>query len=307
MKKMVVFFLACGVTVISAGQDMFTPRQLTWDPAQNGFATWSPDGKSIVYQHTDLRDTLGKNGLWLISADGKGLKQVYTGVAEHAKWSPDNRYIVFDADTGNSIRMIPSQGGEAIRFLPDSVMIGNGGLPCWSPDGSQVAFIERKGRSLCTYNLKTHELKSLFREEGKIPLPGGWWVDGKSILVAMMDPGTRKSTIERISADGKERTRIPCQHVNFYRHLALSPDGSLLIFGAVNGRYVGLYIMSSEGGPALPLAVTENSHNEGAAWSPDGRHIAFTSTRSGNFDIWIMDVDTDGIKAKLQAEAERRE
>lgn len=302
MKNLLFCCVAFGLTVMSAGQDMFKPRQLTFDPAQNGFATWAPDGNSIVFQYTDMRDTLGKNGLWQISPDGKDLKQIFAGLAEHPRWSPDNRYIVFDADTGNSIRMIPVRGGEVISFLPDTVVIQNGGLPCWSPDGSQIAFIERKWKSLCTYNLRTGELKSLLRAEGRLPLPGGWWIDGKSILAALMDIETRKSTIERISADGKERTQIPCQHENFYRHLALSPDGSLLVFGAVNGRYVGLYIMSSGGGPALPLAVTGNSHNEGAAWSPDGRHIAFTSTRSGHFDIWIMDVDIDEIRAKLLAQ-----
>jgi Tol biopolymer transport system component len=300
MKKLLLFYLVIGLPVMSAGQDMFSARQLTFDPAQNGFATWAPDGKSIVFQRTDMSDTLGKNGLWEIAPDGTGLKQIFSGLAEHPRWSPDNRYIVFDADTGASIGMIPVRGGDLVKFLPDSVTIRNGGMPCWSPDGSQVAFLERKGESLCIYDPGTHELKSLFREDGKLPLPGGWWNDGKSILVALMDRQTRKSTIERISVDGKEKTQIPCPHENFYRYLALSPDGSLLVFGAVNGRYVGLYVMSSDGGPFLPLAVTENNHNEGAAWSPDGRHIAFTSTRSGNFDIWIMDVDIDEIKEKLQ-------
>jgi Tol biopolymer transport system component len=67
----------------------------------------------------------------------------------------------------------------------------------------------------------------------------------------------------------------------------------------MTGRYLGLYIMPSTGGKSLPLAVTENSHNEGAVWSPDGKSIAFNSTRSGNFDIWIMELDIEKINKKL--------
>ena len=44
----------CFITIPLSGQDMFPARQLTFDPAQQGFATWSPDSKSIVYQHTDM-------------------------------------------------------------------------------------------------------------------------------------------------------------------------------------------------------------------------------------------------------------
>jgi len=299
-KSLQVLVLLLTVIPLSA-QDMFPARQLTTDPTQDGFATWSPDSKYVVYQHTDMySDTLGRNGLWKVSADGKGAIQIFRGLSEHPKWSPDGKYIVFDADTGNSIRMIPAEGGDVIKFLPDSVLIQNGGLPCWSPDGSQIAFLERKGLSVCTYNFKTGELKSLFREEAKLPLPGGWLPDGKTILIANMDRQTRKCEMLKISSENRVKTLVSGHNDNFYRHLALSPDGSLLVYAVMNDKYLGLYIMPSEGGKSLPLSVTKNSHNEGATWSPDGSKIAFTSTRTGNHDIWIMEIDTEKVKRELQ-------
>jgi len=280
-------------------QDMFKARPVTSDPALEGFPTWSPDGEYLIYQYANLNDTLAHNGIWKISKDGTGAEQIFSGLAEHPKWSPDGRYIVFDADTGRSIQMIPSEGGNPIRFLPDSIIIMNGGLPCWSPDGSKIAFIEGSTLSLCIYEMKSAITSRIYREEGMLPLPGCWSPDGESVLTALMDLQTRQSTIMKISSDGKEREAITGHHSNLYRYLAISPYGSLLVYGVFDKGSLGLYIMPAEGGPSLPLAVTPGANNEGASWSPDGRKIAFNSTRSQNFDIWVMDMDIAKVKKDL--------
>jgi len=301
MKKLTLILALFGIWTISLNaQDMFRARQLTFDSARHGFPTWSPDGKFIIYQHTDRNDTIGKNGLWKVTEDGKGAIQIFEGVAEHPKWSPDNRFIVFDADTGKNIKMIPVEGGPPASFLPDSIHIINGGLPCWSPDASQIAFIEGSTLSLCIYNTKTGTVRKIFGKEGMLPLPGCWSPDGKSVMIAVMDRESRKSTIWKISVDRKENKQIPGHHENFYRHLSISPDGSLLIYAALVDGYLGLYIMPAEGGASLPLTGIPEIHNEGVSWSPDSNRIAFSRSRLGNSDIWIMDLNIEQIKKDLQ-------
>ncbi len=196
--------------------------------------------------------------------------------------------------------MIPSAGGLPITFLPDSIHINRGGLPCWSPDASKIAFIESTTLSVCVYDINAGIIKHIFMEPGMLPLPGCWTNDGKSILIALMDRESRKSTIWKISSDGTEKSQITGHHENFYRHLALSPCGSLLVYAALEGRYLGLYVMPADGGTSLPLTVTPYAHNEAADWSPDGEKIAFNSTRSDAFDIWIMDLDIKQIKNEIQ-------
>ena len=149
--------------------------------------------------------------------------------------------------------------------------------------------------------------------EGIVPLPGGWTPDGKQVLVAHMEMPSRKSTIWTIPLDGAAPTQITGHCENFYRHLALSPDGTLLVYGCYEERTLGLYIMrvkggvstaggsSVPGGASIALAVDPAISYEGPIWSPDGTRIAFISTRAGNADIWVMDLDLDELGRKLDA------
>jgi Tol biopolymer transport system component len=154
--------------------------------------------------------------------------------------------------------------------------------------------------SICVINSKKGEIRSIFREEGMLPLLGGWTPDGQSLLVALMDMQTRKSTLWLVASNGVGKTQITGHHENLYRYLALSPDGLLLVYGVYENQRVGLYVMPFHGGPSLPLIVSEQAHNEGACWSPDGKKLAFTSTRTGSFNIWIMNVNTQQLKRDLQ-------
>lgn len=280
-------------------QDKFNVTRLTFDPAQDGFASWYPDGKSFVYSSFSWKDSVGRNGIWKITLGTREPSQIFSGIAEHPRLSPDGRFIVFDSDTGSSMRLIGGEGGIPMKFLPDSVVIRGGGMPCWSPSGEFIAFKDATP-SLCVYDTKTGGVRKIFREEGLAPLPAGWFPDGKSILFALANRQTRKSTMWKISPDGKEKTQITGHHENFWRHLALSPDGTLLVYAAMEGRELGLWVMPAGGGKSIPLAVTHPGHNEGPAWSPDGKRLAFNSTRSGNFDIWVMDVDVELLTKELQ-------
>ncbi|HOG27740.1 MAG TPA: S9 family peptidase [Vicinamibacterales bacterium] len=73
----------------------------------------------------------------------------------------------------------------------------------------------------------------------------------------------------------------------------LSPDGTRVAYVLTdvsleeNTRNNDIWVAPVAGGPAVRLAATAASEDR-PRWSPDGRQIAFVSTRSGSQQIWII-------------------
>ena len=67
------------------------------------------------------------------------------------------------------------------------------------------------------------------------------------------------------------------------RYPAISPDGQTIVFS-----YKGdLYKVAADGGTAVALTMHE-AHDYMPVWSHDGKSIAFSSDRYGNFDVFVM-------------------
>ncbi len=67
------------------------------------------------------------------------------------------------------------------------------------------------------------------------------------------------------------------------RYPSISPDGQTIAFG-----YMGnIYTVSAQGGVATPLTVGSH-YKERPVWSNDGKTIAFSSDRYGNFDVYTI-------------------
>jgi Tol biopolymer transport system component len=83
-----------------------------------------------------------------------------------------------------------------------------------------------------------------------------------------------------------------------------SPDGRQIVFISpcrVRGDFTestyrdsSLYVMNADGTNPKPLTTVPGSDFE-PAWSPDGKHIAFTSLRDGKKDIYLLTVDNGAI------------
>jgi tricorn protease len=73
--------------------------------------------------------------------------------------------------------------------------------------------------------------------------------------------------------------------IRFARTPDISPDGKLVAFS-----YLGdVWTVPASGGVARPITMHEK-HDMRPVFSPDGRHIAFSSNRHGSYDVFVVPV-----------------
>jgi dipeptidyl aminopeptidase/acylaminoacyl peptidase len=96
--------------------------------------TWSPDGRQIAF----VRSAGRFNSLFVVNADGTGLKQVTNDITvDDPEWSPDGTRFAF-SDGGRDIYVVNADGSGRRNLTANE--ISNAGDPSWSPDGTRIAY-----------------------------------------------------------------------------------------------------------------------------------------------------------------------
>ncbi len=103
----------------------------------------SPDGTRVLFtlRTTDLDANSGRNDLWLVGADGSGLRQITTHKSGdvNGRWAADGRSIYFLSTRSGSSQVfnLALDGGEAVQVTDLPLDVSNLEL---SPDGKLLGF-----------------------------------------------------------------------------------------------------------------------------------------------------------------------
>jgi Tol biopolymer transport system component len=254
---------------------------------RTAFGSWSPDGTAIAYV---LAGGGGTTTLWLADSTGGNARQLtkegFEDFGETSPWSPDGTRLLYTSRrTGTrDVWVMPVAGGEPLQLTRD---VRDDYAPVWSPDGQWVAFLSDRGRQTDVWLVPANggtEIRVTDNTDVERTLR--WRPEANELKYEILTQ--REALWARSLADGSERRLTP-DPVRLSSSFDVTRDGSKVVYAVIRGGGVlDLLTLPVAGGTPETL-VSNSSSNNDPHWSPDGSMVAFTSNRTGNNDVWVVD------------------
>jgi TolB protein len=241
----------------------------------------------------------GAKEIYIADYDGENQRRVTTGFSLNinSTWSPDGRAIAYTS----YIRGLPNifvariYEGTRDELTRDA---GNNFLPVWSPDGTRIAFTStRDGNSeIYVMNRDGSNVRRLTNHPANDITPT-WSPSGTQI--AFTSDRTGPPQIYIMGADGLNVQRLTVDSYADRPTWSPAPYNEVA-YASRTGPGTDIKIMDVATRQVRQLTFGEGT-NESPSFSPNGRHIAFSSTRAGRYQIFTMGRDGRNLRQLTRA------
>jgi tricorn protease len=273
--------------------------RVTYHPYYDEVVGWHPTKNKILFR--SFRHSFGYfYHLFLISPDGTGLEELAIHEAAQGSYSPDGKKIAYNRVPREHRTWKRYRGGMAQdiylfdfeknkdRRLTD--FEGTDRIPMWI--GEKIYFSsDREGvLNIYAYDTKSGDVERLTSHRGydvRRPSMGGdrivYELGGELWL---LDTTTREAgqVAVDIRTDAAEvRPYIKKVDGNI-TGFDCSPSGKRALLVA-RGE---VFTVPKEDGPTRNLTRDSGARDKDAAWSPDGKTVAYLSDKSGEYEIYLV-------------------
>ena len=283
--------------------------RLTRDAASDSSPAWAPDGRSIAFLRR--QSSSPRHELLLVPplggperkiADINPRNPVYRPLT--MAWCPDSSCLIVPDGQGegkaDALFVIGLEGGERrqLTFPPDNASLDSD--PAVSPDGQSLVF--RRDFTPFTGDVYRVALRANVIAAGELTrltdhkvsaTRPAWLPDSRHIVFAA------RGSLWRLDAfSGEVPRRLPFVGSDGSQPVISRPraDGGvrlvyLRVFADTNVWRIDTTAPGVPATSAPRLAVASTRPDHLPALSPDGKRLAFFSSRSGESELWVGDPD----------------
>ncbi len=249
----------------------------------------SPDGTKVVLavRETDMDANRGRVDLWLVGADGSGLRRLTSHPDNDgdALWAPDGKSVFFLSTRGGSAQVwrLSLEGGEPTQVTKSPIDVDSFVL---SKDGQWLAFSADTFPDCDTLDCTQKRLdeKAKLKTTGRVYeqlLFRHWdtWKDGRRshLFVQKVEGGSPVDVTKKLVADAPSKPFGGSDEYTF------TPDGKSLVFTARDvGREeawstdLDLFVTPIDGSkPPTKLTTKNRATDTRPVFSPDGTTLAY--------------------------------
>ena len=207
-------------------------------------------------------------------------------------WAPDGRSIAYTSYRSGVPDILISNIYAGTMENPTKGVAQNW-LPVFSPDGSKIAFNSNRDGNPEIYviNRDGTNLTRLTNNPATESTPT-WNPTGSQIAFTSDRTGTPQIYV--INPDGSGLRRISQESYADRATWSPAPYNEIA-FSARTGPGFDIKILNIASGETRQITFGEGT-NESPAWSPNGRHLAFMSTRAGRSQIFTVDRDGRNLR-----------
>ena len=275
--------------------------------------SWSPDGGRLLVgtekiPQPSTRPT--KSQLWTIDLKSGQRQRISEGDALQPTSSPNHKRIAYWSRPDRygqreHIWTIPASGGQPVPVTDGSSTDLN---PVWSPDGKYLYFSSNRGGSsniwrvlidedtgvvagepeaVTSIGAATSVLYLSFSLTGQLAYSAQTEI--RNLRSVSFDPGSGTVGKPVAVTEGSLQLWFP----------DVSPDGEWLTAYSM-GQQRHIYVMRTDGTNQRDL-TSDTYRHAWPRWSPDGQRIAFTSRRTGDYELWMVNRDGSNLHQVSQS------
>ncbi len=288
------------------------PARLTYHNAYDRVLGWHPDGTRVLFSSSRESGRQRFSQFYTISEKGGIATKLPVPYGEFGSFSANGEKFVY-TDKSRVFRTWKRyRGGMA----PDMVLfnlqdkshenispnIANDELPMFS--GNKIYFLSDRGAAkrynIWVYNLETKETKQLTKfDKFDVHFPSigpkdiVFEADGKIYLLSLENESVRTIEVQVITDQFLSKQKLT-KVKKLMENAHISYDGKRVVVEARGD----LFSVPAEHGYVKNLTNTSGAAERYPAWSPDGTKIAFWSDKSGEYQLYVMNMK-DGTQKKL--------